>query len=452
MSAMSPCIKSTACACSQIYKCRFSCRLSCRPCCLMFQNKFLHSLFIVLSIPWDILVVTLRYYIFGGLNYRKYESSLLNCIKMRVLKASLAIDMEYSYLLAPYSNGFLIRWMLPMFCSTLVKDLPGLGYQYDENSLWLVKQSQSTKTDPVIIYAHGGGYFIQTIITQLKSILAVFHLLEPEIKSKTSILFLDYKLVGGGHPFPTQLEQLHATYCRLLDDGYSNISLMGDSAGGHLSVSYTQYLKSLNRPVEYPKNLILISPWLNVAPQPNELVKGRSWIDNKDYDLIHYSRYAHIENLATIFGDVDPFSLVHGIMAKVPKQRSDWDDIPNYSNKDYHTFLIFGEHESFRDDILEWAKYAFDLPWYEAVTYGNSHKLFSRQHYEFKRRNKDGNASLTAYVEPLGVHDSMLFFEDGVADQIADNIRSGRPNSADDVDPVRYFGVVRLANFLNETL
>ncbi|QFZ30052.1 putative steryl acetyl hydrolase [Clavispora lusitaniae] len=414
-------------------------------------QMFLRSLLVLAKMPLDIFIVVLRFYIFGGIHYRKYSKSLLNCIKLTIFRASLTIDIKHAYLLAPYSNSFLLRCILPFVGKDLVKNVPGYGSRYDKNSIWMAK-SATSKADPVIIYSHGGGYFIQTQVTQVRSLMSVYHLLEPKKKSKTSILFLDYTLVGRGKPFPTQLMQLHSTYSNLVSEGHTNIILMGNSAGAHLSISYTQYLKTLQTDKIFPKKLLLISPWVKITPLPTELVEGRSWLQNQHYDMIHYTRFTNSDDIPPIFGEQDPFSLVFGLMAKVPKQESDWKDIPNYSSPDNDVFLIFGEDESFRDDILEFAKYALDLPWYEKVKYGDSHKYLERNHYEYERRNESGKCNLSVFVEPLGVHDSMLFFEDVVASQICGRLRQGKSISVEEIDSKKYFGISRLVRFLNETL
>lgn len=406
----------------------------------------------LLRLPIDIIITILRYYVFGGVRSRRYRNNLINSIKLRVFRTSLSTGVMDSKWLAPYSNSFLIRRIVPLMANLLVKDVPGYGEKFDENSLWLAKQPDRKPGDPVMIFMHGGGYFIQTMPSQIKSLMALYHLLDAEKRLRTSILFLDYKLVSHGYSFPTQLNQLDATYSKLVAEKCDNIILMGDSAGGHLSVAYTQYLKTKTYPVVYPKQLILVSPWVKLNPLPADMVEGKSWIDNQHYDMIHHSSFSKFLDLCLIVGKEDLHSLVSSPGGKVPKLRSDWSDIPTYSSPDYSIFLVVGEDESFRDDILEWAKYSLDLPWFQTVKYGDLHKFLEKEHYEFERRDVAGGSNLTVFVEPWGVHDAFFFFEDSVAGTISKNVKAGKKTTLKDLDAKEYFTTVRLVRYLNETL
>lgn len=412
----------------------------------------LSTLFILGKLPLDLLVVVLRYYIFGGIRFRKFLKSLVNLLKLRLFRTCLTVDIMDAKYLGPYSNGFLIRKLVPLLIGPITSSSPGYGEQFDQNSIWLVKQPDRKPTDPVIIFIHGGGYFVQTMPSQILGVMSVYKLLDPEQQKKTSILFLDYKLVSHGFPFPTQLKQLEETYNKLVASGTTNLILMGDSAGGHLAISYTQYLKLLNSAVVYPSKLLLVSPWVKLCPIPSDVVYGKSWMDNEHYDMIHHAKFANVNDLRLISGLEDPFSLVFSPGGKLPRERSDWLDIPCYSSPKCDVFLVMGEDESFRDDILQWAKYALNVPFYEKVKYGNLHEFFEKKHYELERRNDPENANLSLHIEPLGVHDSMLFFEPPVAKRIAKDLKNGKITQLKELDQEQVFGISRLVRFLNETL
>lgn len=385
--------------------------------------------------------------------YRKYSSSLFSCMLLSIVRNVFNLNIHDFWLLSFYTNDFLVRKIIPLMHKDLVMQTPGYGRKYEKSSYWLAKPHGVGKEDPVIIYIHGGGYFMQTQTLQLRSLLTVYHLLDPSKKDKTSILLLDYDLVGTKVSFPTQLEQLHGTYRQLVQEGHTNIILMGDSAGGHLSISYTQYLKSLGSRAIYPSKLILISPWVKIVIPEAEVVEGSSWTQNCNRDMISKPIHSPSETARVIFGETDPFSLVHGVMSKVPRQRSDWLDIPTFSSPKYDVFVIAGEDESFRDDILEFCKHALNVPWYgDGFRYGHLHEFYDREHFEFERRGEEGNANVTMYVERWGVHDATLVLEAGLALRVAGDLRKGKRTKLGDVDAERYFGITRLVKFLNETL
>ncbi|PVH16358.1 uncharacterized protein CXQ87_004234 [Candidozyma duobushaemuli] len=410
----------------------------------------LSTILILSKLPFDFLVVVLRYFIFGGIRARKYRKSLANLLKVKLYRTALSVPISDSKWLAPYSNDFLIQRILPTIAPALTKNVPGYGERYDSNSIWLVKQPDRSPDDPIIFFLHGGGFFLQTMPQQLRSVMSIYHLLDPAIKKKTSVLLLDYKLASKGHTFPTQMLQLDQSYQRLVQEGNKNIIMMGDSAGGNLAVGHTQFLKAKEEPVQYPTKLLLISPWVKLAPLPHDMTKQSSWKQCEDYDLIHHSKFADISELALIIGERDAFSLVWSPMGKTPRQRSDWSSIPNYSDPKYDVLVLLGEDESFRDDILEWSKYALDVP-FHGKAYGTE-EGYTEDNYTFERRNEAGHANLSLYVEPQGLHDAILFFEDTVHKQVGAGLRAGKPLTIKDVDSNKFFGIYRMVKFLNERL
>mgnify|MGYP001172642550 FL=1 len=410
----------------------------------------LRSILILLKLPFDLLVVILRFYIFGGLRFRRYNRELRNCLRLRIYRAALTVDILDGKLIGPHSNAFLIRKVIPYILSTLVENCPGYGKRFDPQSFWLVKQNDRKPSDPVIIFSHGGGYYIQTMPSQIQSLLSIYQLLDEDVQKRTSILFLDYKLVSDGYPFPTQLHQLDETYNKLLDEGNENIILMGDSAGGHLSVAYTVFLKLLEKSVIYPSKLVLISPWVKLSPLPSDAQKGYSWHENEDRDLITYHRFSSVQDLKHIIGFQDPFSLLCSPGGKTPRSRDDWASIPNFSDPNHDVFLIFGEDESFRDDIVQWASYALNYP--VGDEYGAFATSADDSKYSFIRHGEQGNANLTAFVEPMGVHDAMLYFEHDIAKIIEKAHSLGEKLAIADVDQSKFFGITRLTKFFNDTL
>ena len=51
--------------------------------------------------------------------------------------------------------------------------------------------------------------------------------------------------------------------------------LMGDSAGGNLAITFTQYLRLSNSSnLPYPKSSILISPWVKLIAETYQNTQG----------------------------------------------------------------------------------------------------------------------------------------------------------------------------------
>lgn len=411
------------------------------------------SIVTLLLLPINLVWVAIQYYTLGGLKYRKLEKSLTRCLKMTIYRTALSLGPVDAKLVKFFSNDFLINKLLPIFYGTITSKLPGFGERYDENSIWLVKQPNHQPNDPIIFYLHGGGFFIEAQREQFESVLSIYALLDPKLQKRTSILFLDYKLASDGYKFPTQINQLNDSYHRLLKDGYENITLLGDSAGGNLVICILDVLKSQqknqsNETIIFPKNIVLVSPWVRLNPQKISIVPGNSYYDNINYDMITYKTFEDYSHLYPIVGELDINDIQVSPISKSPIVKEDWQGIPTYEDPKSSVLVIVGEDESFRDDVLEWSKFALDVPFFDRVKYGNSHKFFQSQDYEYQSDSKNDSADVRLYVEPWGVHDSTFFFENNLLRQIKNN-----PSiSLESLDKVEFFGIYKITKYLNEKL
>lgn len=108
----------------------------------------------------------------------------------------------------------------------------------------------------VILYFHGGGYCVGSYHTH-KALIA-------RIARATG-----YKVLAPNYskapenPFPAAIEDALKVYKKMLEDGYENIILGGDSAGGGLSLAVTQ--KTIELGLPKPAALILLSPWTDLT-------------------------------------------------------------------------------------------------------------------------------------------------------------------------------------------
>lgn len=403
----------------------------------------------LLSIPIRILVVIFKYYA-GTIPYRKFRNDLRQCIRMTIFRTALSLTNKDCYYIALLSNRFILNKVMKLKHKTIADRLPGYGLRYDANSLWLVKQPNRNNDDPIMIYSHGGGFFLQTEAPQVESMLAMYKLLDEDKKKRISILALDYKLTSHGFKVPYQLGQLHETYQRLVDAGNTHIILAGDSAGGNLSIGYTQYLKrySTKSPIVYPKTLLLLSPWVNIVPHDDAFTPSKSFFDNDGYDMIRHSYFTETE-LRDMF-DVDVNDPMISPVTQPDIKREDW-DLPNYRNPNHNIFLLCGEDEAFRDDILRWAEGALDVPYFSTIKYGNSDQLFNLKTHLHLRKGNPNHCRLDFHIEPWGVHDAALFFENHLLKRILKVEKSGGTISFRDLGD-EFFGLKRAASFLNDVI
>lgn len=392
-------------------------------------------------LPVNIILAIIRYFL-GVTQYRKFKNRLNICVKLTIYKFALSLSPDDAKYLDLISNSKLFL-IMKRLASDIIKDFPHYGERYGEDGIWIKKEEDLKKTNPVIIYAHGGGYFLQTQIEQLSSLFSMIKLLDKKIADKTSFLFLDYDLLSPNHKLPRQVHQLDNVYSQLVKDGYSNIILMGDSAGGHLDITYTEYIR-YNKPPGYPlpSQLLLLSPWVNMMPTEKNFAPGTSYFENHKYDMINKALFKY-PNMINTFYEMDEIKrdpyLHWGI-----GYTTDWKKNPFFSNPKSKVLLLCGEDESFRDCIISWSKEALGIDKTD-VKFGNSNNELSPLN-ETKLTNNKDKCQTQWFIEPWGIHDAFFFVEYDVLSQVKKGV------TADKLDKEKYFNTTRIVNYLNENL
>lgn len=173
----------------------------------------------------------------------------------------------------------------------------------------------------VVIYLHGGIY--------------VNEILPPHIafcdklaKKVNACVFAPIYPLAPNHTYEETYEIVEKLYKHSLTMN-KEIIIMGDSAGGGLSVAFCEYLATNN--INQPKNLILLSPWLDVS------MSG-------DYDDVEFDPVLGVDGLRemgeTWAGELDPkdyrVSPLFGEVSGLPK-----------------TVLFVGTHEIFYPDVVK---------------------------------------------------------------------------------------------------
>lgn len=145
--------------------------------------------------------------------------------------------------------------------STMMATLPwGVTFKKVEFDLfgaeWL--HPQNALKNRVLLYIHGGGYVIGSPHTH--------RALAGKIAKGISAdcLLIDYRKAPE-NPFPAALDDAYFSYSHLLDMGYEpeNIVVVGDSAGGGLTIALQYELKDYQIPM--PLCSVLLSPYLDLT-------------------------------------------------------------------------------------------------------------------------------------------------------------------------------------------
>ena len=107
---------------------------------------------------------------------------------------------------------------------------------------WL--QVPESSNDRTVLYLHGGGYAIGSIVTHR-------HLMQRIARAARSrVLALDYRLAPE-HPFPAAVDDAVAGYRYLLEQNIdpARIAIGGDSAGGGLTLALLLSLRAADLPL-----------------------------------------------------------------------------------------------------------------------------------------------------------------------------------------------------------
>ncbi|CAC21404.1 ER sterol deacetylase Say1 [Schizosaccharomyces pombe] len=235
-------------------------------------------------------------------------------------------------------------------------ELPNYGekftHKYDNqdmpDSVWLAKVNGMTKSDPIILHLHGGMMALPYDKVILVGLSNLYKLFSTTMNRPPSILLVDYSLVSQGYTYPKQVRECLNVYQVLISKGFRNITVLGESAGGTLILSFLYQISELSKlnKVVWPKGVALISPWLDLT----NAKKIGSYRANDGLDVICYetlNRFgkAYVNNEESLFTS----SVVN---INMNCDISIWSKIPPI--QDGKVLVLFGENEVFRDEILSW--------------------------------------------------------------------------------------------------
>lgn len=404
----------------------------------------LRAIFAIISLPIKLLFVLIKYPFFGGIN-SMYKDDLSNSLKMILYRTLIDFPKDDIHIFALMSTGFVINSVVGKLDSSLTSKLPNYGKKFDKQSYWIVEKPNRKPDDPVLIYLHGGGYFLGIVPQQIESMVTTYYLLDASKRENLSILVLDYNLTCQGYPIPHQLSQLVETYSNLVKNGAENLLLMGDSAGGNLAVTFTQYLRlsnSVNLP--YPKSCVLISPWVKLIAETYQNTPGHSYYNYSKVDMLHFDTFSSADLYKHILGDTKLNSLTVS-PGNCPYDPKDWDDISTYKQPGHSVFVLAGEHETFRDDILEWSKCVLDYP-IDKLDFKDSNGEFDPKAHRYIR-NDANSAYVDVTIVPWGPHDYLYFDH-----SLIGKLKLEPTLKLNSINKRKYFATISVVNFLNTVL
>ncbi len=121
----------------------------------------------------------------------------------------------------------------------------------------IITPKELAKEDAIILYVHGGGYFMGDINTHRPLAGWIVH------ESGIPALIFNYRLAPE-HPFPAGRDDLIKVYGQLREEYPARrIAMVGDSAGGGLILQALLKMKELD--MQMPTCCCLMSPFLDLT-------------------------------------------------------------------------------------------------------------------------------------------------------------------------------------------
>ena len=148
---------------------------------------------------------------------------------------------------------------LPGFVIKLLPKENGAVINY--RGMQLVTFGVITKSEHTVLYIHGGAYTGEILPFHLNFCA---HLAE---RLNAFVLVPIYPLAPN-HIWKETYALLTSLYKEMLSEIKTDITIMGDSAGGGLAIAFCQYLKTIDLP--QPNHLIGLSPWVDICMEDTD--------------------------------------------------------------------------------------------------------------------------------------------------------------------------------------
>jgi len=212
----------------------------------------------------------------------------------------------------------------------------------DARLLWIGPK----RTDRVLLFCHGGCYFLPTT----DFTLAFWHYVQGELKKKDidiGIAFVQYSLAPMAK-FPTPLRQASRAVEFLFAAGVrpENLHIAGDSAGGNLALQVISQMLHPHegipaiRPSAPIGGVLLMSPWVSLTADAKSMT---------ELDGIDFMSKAVLQDLGGKI--LAGFPAGDNAFAQPAKAPDSW--FQGLDGVVQRVFVTVGESEVMRDDIIE---------------------------------------------------------------------------------------------------
>ncbi|WP_152665572.1 alpha/beta hydrolase [Mycobacterium sp. UM_Kg1] len=262
-----------------------------------------------------------------SLRARAVSNAATVLVKPAVYVGGHLLDLPW-----PFAVAELAAKCLPKLSGVTVEPVR-VGEMYAE----MIRPAAGPRSPHVLLYLHGGAFYVGGPNTHRR---AVSHLVR---ETGQTALVVDYRQ-SPRHPVSSSVRDCAAAFEWLIAQGYRarDISIVGDSAGGFLSVATAITVRG--RGLGNPAGLVCWSPGLDFTPLPHRRGRYRdALIGRRAYNALCRS-LAKVESRS---GGAD------GIGATTSLLRADVTGLPA-------TLIQVGSQEFVAPDAVDFARYLAD--------------------------------------------------------------------------------------------
>lgn len=392
---------------------------------LRFEMISLRFLKRVLTLPAAIIAALVKYYSTGTV-YLNTNKEFANSPYKNVHMSAMA-HLANNYNRNDVAN-FVYRPSSLYFEKyknhPLAVGLAGFGEVVDKWTRWLVKNDTNTEEKSAVLFLHGGGYCLNIFPTQFFGILALYYAVPEAKRGQLSVAMVDYSLTCHYKKFPSQIFETLHSYRELVNQGFTKITLVGDSAGTNLAAAVARFIAYPEEaratfasfsefnwdfsPLPQPANLVFVSPWLEPCTLPTPVPGVDTTGDLGAIDTDFGDWYLE---------DINKEEVVRFVEFTNSTYEKDWANV-DALNGTGRCLYLYGEREILRFGVEKFI---------DVIT-------------------KDGQGKLEVHMEEGGIHDALFYVES------LDYIGKAGANRALAGDFQGKFGYTVVGNFLGEVI
>lgn len=177
----------------------------------------------------------------------------------------------------------------------------------DGHSVYCYNGTFEKSKKKILLYVHGGNYVEHANFFQISFAKKIAK------RTGSTLVLPIYELLPFGN-YKKMHELLQSVYFKILESQPEEINFLGDSAGGGSLLSYAQYIS--NYDVLQPKNIVLLSPWIDLSMTNPSLYDDAKKDKMNDVDGTRYEGKLWADGIDTTDSIVSP---IYGNFDKIKK-------------------------------------------------------------------------------------------------------------------------------------